>query len=170
MRIFLIFSFMFMLSSCTTIEVAKEVTKASQSIKTSVNNMINSNKKTNDIDDKKKVSSPKPDNITEEINVLEGEEKDEKEKLKEQKKIVKVVFLGKTYEEIKVWLGTPTLQRKDGNTQTLRFDANDCRLFLFFNTAANSAMVKHIELRDSHGNLINVKKKIQGCYKDLNLT
>ena len=50
---------MLVLSSCTTIEVAKEVTKASQSIKTSVNNMINSNKKTNDIDDKKKMSSPK---------------------------------------------------------------------------------------------------------------
>ena len=170
MRIFLIFSFMLMLSSCTTIEVAKEVTKASQSIKTSVNNIINTDQKNQDMSGDKDVSLPVLDNIIEEMETLEKEKKDERKKIKEQKKIVKVVFLGKTYEEIKVWLGTPTLQRKDGNTQTLRFDANDCRLFLFFNTAANSAMVKHIELRDSHGNLINVKKKIQECYKDLNLT
>lgn len=160
---------MLLLSSCTTIEVAKEVTKASQSIKTSVNNMINSNKKTNDIDDKKKVSSPKPDNITEEINVLEGEEKDEKEKLKEQKKIVKVVFLGKTHEEIKVLLGDPQLERADGNIQIFRFDVNNCRLFLFFKTKINPATVKHFELRDNYGDLINVKEKIQECYKDLDL-
>ena len=159
-----------MLSSCTTIEVAKEITKASQTIKTSVNNIINTDQKNQDMSGDKDVSLPVLDNIIEEMETLEKEKKDEREKIKEQKKIIEVVFLGKTHEEIKVWLGTPTLQRKDGNTQTLRFDANDCRLFLFFNTAANSAMVKHIELRDSHGNLINVKKKIQGCYKDLNLT
>jgi hypothetical protein len=170
MRIFLIFSFMFMLSSCTTIEVAKGVTKASQSIKTSVNNIINADQKNQGISGDQEVSPPVLDNIIEEMKILEEEEKDEREKIKEQKQIVEVVFLGKTHEEIKVWLGTPTFERKDGNTQTLRFDANDCRLFLFFNTAANSAMVKHIELRDGHGNLINVKKKIQGCYKDLNLT
>ena len=169
MRIFFIVILMLLLSNCTTIEVAKEVTKASQSIKTSVNNIINSNKKTNDIDDKKKVSSPKPDNITEEINVLKGKEKDEKEKLKEQKKIVKVVFLGKTHEEIKVLLGDPQLERTDGNIQIFRFDVNNCRLFLFFKTKTNPATVKHFELRDNYGNLINVKEKIQECYKDLDL-
>ena len=137
---------MLVLSSCTTIEVAKEVTKASQSIKTSVNNMINSNKKTNDIDDKKKVSSPKPDNITEEINVLKGKEKDEKEKLKEQKKIVKVVFLGKTHEEIKVLLGDPQLERTDGNIQIFRFDVNNCRLFLFFKI---TPCISNIHIGDS---------------------
>jgi hypothetical protein len=160
---------MLVLSSCTTIEVAKEVTKASQSIKTSVNNMINSNKKTNDIDDKKKMSSPKPDNITEEINVLEREEKDEKEKLKEQKKIVRIVFLGKTQEEIKVLLGVPQLKRTDGNIQIFRFDENNCRLFLFFKTKTNPITVKHSELRNNYGDLINVKEKIQECYKDLGL-
>ena len=161
---------MLMLSSCTTIEVAKEVTKASQTIKTSVNNIINTDQKNQDKSGDKDVSLPVLDNIIEEIETLEKEKKDESEKIKEQKKIVEVVFLGKTHEEIKIWLGTPTFERKDGNIQTLRFDANDCRLFLFFNTEANSAIVKHIELRDSHGNLINVKKKIQGCYKNLNLT
>jgi len=169
MRIFLIFSFMLMLSSCTTIEVAKEVTKASQSIKTSVNKIINADQKNQSKNADKEVSPPVPDSIVEEIETLEEEEEDEREKIKEQKKIVEVVFLGKTLEEVKVLLGDPKLERRDGNTQTLRFDANDCRLFLFFNTGGNSGMVKHIELRDSHGKLINVKKKIQECYKYLNL-
>ena len=161
---------MLMLSNCTTIEVTKGVTKASQSIKTSVNNIINADQKNQGISGDQEVSPPVLDNIIEEMETLEEEKKDERKKIKEQKQIVEFVFLGKTREEIKVWLGTPTFERKDGNTQTLRFDPNDCRLFLFFNIAANSVMVKHTELRDSHGNLINVKKKIEGCYKNLNLT
>ena len=87
-----------MLSSCTTIEVAKEVTKASQSIKTSVNNIINTDQKNQDMSGDKDVSLPVLDNIIEEMDTLEKEKKDERKKIKEQKKIVKVVFLGKTYE------------------------------------------------------------------------
>ena len=170
MRIFLIFSFMLMLSSCATIEVAKEVTKASKSIKTSVNKIINADKKNQGTNADIEVSPPVPDSIIEEIEILEEEEEKEKEKIKEQKKIVEVVFLGKTLEEVKVLLGDPKLERRDGNTQTLRFDANDCRLFLFFNFGANTVIVRHFELRDNYGNLINIKKKIQGCYKNLNLT
>jgi len=168
MRIFLIFSFMLMLSSCTTIEVVKEATKASQSIKASVSNLISSNQKTNSIDDNK-VSGQNTNNILEEVGTIEEEKKDEREKIKEQKKIVRVVFLGKTHEEVKVLIGDPQLERVDGNIQILRFDANDCRLFLFFNLKIKSSTVKYFELRDSHGNLIDAKEKIQGCYKELNL-
>ena len=160
---------MLMLSSCTTMEVAKEVTKASQSIKTSVSNIINSNQKTNDMSDKKEASAQEPDNILEKIEVVEDEERNEKEKVKEQKKIMKVVFLGKTHEEIKARLGAPQLKRVDGNIQVLRFDENNCRLFLFFNLKAKSVTVKYFELRDNYGNIINVREKIKSCYEDLNL-
>ena len=40
MRLFLFFCFIIFLSGCTSIEVAKEVTKATASIKTSVENII----------------------------------------------------------------------------------------------------------------------------------
>ena len=160
---------MLMLSSCTTIEVAKEVTRASQSLKTSVKNIIDSNKKTNDVNDDSKVSFPEPESIAKEIQIVKNEEEGEKEKIKKQKEIVEVIFLGKTYEEIKVLLEVPQLNRIDGSIQILRFDANNCRLFLFFSTTDNPAIVKHFELRDGYGALINLKKNIQECYKNLNL-
>ena len=169
MRIFFIFSFIFILSSCTTIEVAKEVTKASQSIKTSVSNMINSNQETNSMDDNKDLLTSKSNNIKEEAEEEEEQKKNERAKIKDQKKIVSVVFLGKTHEEIKELLGVPQLKRTDGNIEMLRFDVNNCRLFLFFKIKNNPVNVKYFELRDNYGILINVKKKIQGCYKDLNL-
>ena len=156
---------MLILSSCTTIEVAKEVTKASQSIKTSVSNMINSNHQNND----EKISVPEPDNIVKEIEMVEENKKDEREKIIEQKKIARIVFIGKTYEEIEALLGTPQLKRTDGNIQILRFDRNNCRLFLFFNTKTNPVNVKYFELRDNYGDLIDLKKKIQECYEDLDL-
>ena len=40
MRLFLFFSFIILLPGCTSIEVAKEVTKATASIKTSITNVI----------------------------------------------------------------------------------------------------------------------------------
>ena len=169
MRIFLIFSFILTLSGCATIEVAKEVTKASQSLKTSVNNMINYNEKNNEMNDDSKLRISKPENITKEIQIVENAEEDERKKIKEQKKIAEIIFLGKTHEEIKLLFGTPELKRIDGNLQILRFDESNCRMFLFFNTLDNPAIVKHFELRDDYGTLINVKKKIQECYEDLNL-
>ena len=133
MRIFLIFSFILTLSGCATIEVAKEVTKASQSLKTSVKNIINSNQEAGNINDSDKLPALKPANIAKEIQIVENAEEDEREKIKKQNKIAEVIFLGKTYEEIKILLGDPRLKRVDGNIQILRFDRNNCRLFLFFN-------------------------------------
>ena len=42
MRIFLLFILIILLSNCTTVEFAKEITKATKSIKTSSNNIIES--------------------------------------------------------------------------------------------------------------------------------
>ena len=154
-----------MLSSCATIEVAKEVTKASQSIKTSVGNIIDSNQKTNSTDENNKALDQNTNDIKKEIDVMEEEKKNERKKIKEQKKIVRVVFLGQTQEEIKALIGDPKLKRTDGNIQILRFDAKNCRLFLFFNIRTKSETVKYFELRDGYGNLIREKKKIRMCHK-----
>ncbi|SVC72504.1 uncharacterized protein METZ01_LOCUS325358, partial [marine metagenome] len=122
MRIFLFFSFILIQSGCTSIEVAKEVTKASKSIKESVNKIINIEKKTKETKDNKEIedndesSAAINDSIEKERKILEIEKKKEKKLVKEQKKIIKINFIGKTLNEIKSSLGEPQLIRIDGNT------------------------------------------------------
>ena len=170
MRIFLFFTFILLQSGCTTIEVAKEVTKASKSIKTSVSNIINIDKKTEEIEDNDESVASINDSIEKEKEILEVEKKKEKKVVKEQKKIIKINFIGKTLNKIKSSLGEPQLIRLDGNTKTVRFDKNSCRLFLFFNSNKSPPKVEHFEIRDIQGNLINSKERIQDCYKYFNLT
>ena len=176
MRIFLFFSFILLLSGCSSIEVAKEVTKASKSIKESVNQIINIDKKTEEIEDNKEIedndesSAIINNSIEKEKKILEIEKKKEKKLVKDQKKIIKINFIGKTINEIKSNLGEPKLIRLDGNTKTARFDKLSCRLFLFFNSNKNIPLVQHYEIRDIKGNLINNKKRIEDCYKHFNLT
>ena len=57
MRIFLFFTLILILAGCNSIEVAKEVAKASKSIGTSVNKVINNEKKTKAIVDKEIVDN-----------------------------------------------------------------------------------------------------------------
>jgi len=170
MRIFLFFSFILIQSGCTSIEVAKEVTKASKSIKESVNQIINIEKKTEEIEDNDETSVVINDSIKKEKKILEVEKKKEKKLVKEQKKIIKINFIGKTLNKIKSSLGEPQLIRLDGNTKTVRFDKNSCRLFLFFNSSKTTPLVEHFEIRNIKGDLINSKEKIQVCYKYFNLT
>ena len=47
MRILILFSLFILLSNCTTIEVAKEVTKVTKSIQTSVDNIVKSSSNNN---------------------------------------------------------------------------------------------------------------------------
>ena len=170
MRIFLFFSFILIQSGCASIEVAKEVTKASKSIQESVNQKINIEKKTEEIEDNDETSVVINDSIKKEKKILEIEKKKEKKLVKKQKKIIKIDFMGKTLNEIKLSLGEPQLIRLDGNTKTARFDKNSCRLFLFFNSNKNIPLVQHYEIRDIKGNLINNKERIENCYKHFNLT
>jgi len=176
MRIFLFFSFILIQSGCTSIEVAKEVSKASNSIKESFNQIINIDKKTEAIEDNKEIEDNDESSaainvfIEKEKKILEIEKKKEKKLVKKQKKIIKINFIGKTINEIKSSLGEPQLIRLDGNTKTARFDKLSCRLFLFFNSNKNIPLVQHYEIRDIKGNLINNKKRIEDCYKHFNLT
>ena len=149
MRILFFLIFTTLLSGCTTVEIAKEVTKATKSIKTSVDIMINS--------------------MENDREVLKKEKKEKEKIVLEQKKIVKINFIEKTFDQIKINLGEPNLSRIDGNTFIARFDNNSCRLFLFFNNNDKIKKIKHYELRDVDGVLVINKNKIQNCYKKYNL-
>ena len=150
MRI-LFFIIFISMSGCTTIEVAKEVSKATRSIKNSVDNMIN------------------PIDIDKENEILEAEKEKEVKIIIEQKKFIDINFLEKTIKDIELQLGKANLIRVDDNIQITRFDSKDCRLFLFSNPKGNVTLIKYFEIRNNKGLLILNKKKIESCYKDFNL-
>jgi len=168
MRIFFFIIIILTLPSCSTIEVAKEITKATGSIKNSVNNLINSK------EENKKREIERENNIINSIQknkeIVEKEKEKEKEINFEQKKIVKINFFEKNISDIILLIGKPNLSRVDGNTHILRFDSDTCRLFLFSNSNDKIQKIKHYELRDTNGDLIIKKNKIQNCYKNFKLS
>ena len=161
MRIFFFFSLIILLNNCTTVEVAKEVTKASKSIKTSVSNLIKDNNK-----NKEKISGKEI--IDQEIKVVEREKEKEKNIIKEQKQITELSFLGENSEEIERIIGSPVLIRVDGNSRIRRYDNSFCHLFLFSNI--NHSKIEYFEIRNKQGELIINKENIQSCYKNFNIT
>ena len=186
MRILLLFSIIALLSNCTSVEIAKELTKATKSIKTSINNVIKNSADTNQekiIEEKnvdKKIIDQEIANLEKEKNVdkkiidqeiasLEKEKKEKEKIIKEQKKKTKINFLGKNFNEIKLMVGEPILLRTDGNSKTARFDNNFCQLFLFSNAKMKNFRVEYFEIRNKEGKLIINKKKIEKCYKNFKL-
>ena len=168
MRILLLFSIIALLSNCTSVEIAKELTKATKSIKTSINNIVKSSADTNqeEIIEEKNVDKKI---IDQEIANLEKEKKEKEKIIKEQKKKTKINFLGKNFNEIKLMVGEPILLRTDGNSKTARFDNNFCQLFLFSNAKTKNFRVEYFEIRNKEGKLIINKKKIEKCYKNFKL-
>ena len=162
MRILLLFSLIMILPNCATVEVAKEVTKASKSIKTSVSNMIKGSDIIQSEGEGKK-------EIDQEIESLEKEKRAKEIIIKEQKKKTKINFLGKDSDEIQLILGDPLLLRIDGNSRTLRFDNDFCQLFLFSNLKSKGGVIDYFEIRNRQGKLIINKEKIEKCYKNFNL-
>jgi len=151
---------------CTTVEIAKEVSKASKSIQTSVENILNKEKNSSGVE----LSSNEINNsIKKEKEILETEKKKTKELAAKQKKITEIKFIDKTLKEIQIKFVEPALLRYDGDTQTVRFDTNACRLFLFFDLGIQTPKVEYFEMRDTSGDLISTKKNVESCYKNLNL-
>jgi len=180
MRLFLFFIFITVITGCTTIEVAKEITKASNSVKKTVTNIVkNEDKsiKTNEtlgtLDTNKKTTEIEieieTDNLTLEMETLKIEKKKAKNLAIKQKKVMVVSFLDKTLGHLVNNLGTPNLHRIDGDTEIARFDSSTCRIFFFFNNKQNIKKVKYFEIRDNKGNLIDKKEQIKECYKDFKL-
>ena len=176
MRIFLFLIFILGLSGCATIEVAKEVSKVSKSIKTSVENVTQNQtneeeikEKNNNEKDKKISLKEKVDLIKKEKKLVEVEKKKEKNLSIKQKESLEVNLIGKSINEIYMRLGDSSLFRLDGNTQTIRYDNDVCRLFLFFNASVGIPLVEHFEFRDVQGNLLKSKEEINKCYINFKL-
>ena len=174
MRIFLFLTLIVILTGCATIEVAKEVSKASKSIQTSVQK-ITGKEETNKA--KEGVIVSKSNELEEKINkakkekeVVEVEKKQQQKLVKKQKEAIEINFIGKTINEIYMRLGDSDLFRLDGNTQTMRYDIDTCRLFLFFNSTIPIPRVDYFEMRDEKGNLIKEKANIENCYKKFDLS
>ncbi len=173
MRIFLFLTLIVILTGCATIEVAKEVSKASKSIQTSVKK-ITGKEETNKA--KEGVIVSESNELEEKINkakkekeVVEVEKKQQQKLVKKQKEAIEINFIGKTINEIYMRLGDSDLFRLDGNTQTMRYDNDTCRLFLFFNSTIPIPRVDYFEMRDEKGNLIKEKANIENCYKKFDL-
>ena len=177
MRIFFFFTFILILNGCTTIEVAKGVSKVSSSIETSVKKISGKEEKKEEIKEKEEESINENISLEEKVSaakkekeIVEVEKTRQKKVVKKQKEVIKINFVGKTINEIYMRLGDPNLFRLDGNTQTMRFDSDTCRLFLFFNSTIPMPQVNYFEMRDEKGNLIKENVNIENCYKKFDLS
>ena len=148
------------LSSCTTIEVTKEVVKVGNVVREKVEEKFE--KEDTEVVDNK--------TIVEEKKIITEEKEEEKTIVKEQQKIAEINFMGKQLAEIKQKLGQPNLARSDGSVHMMRYDSSSCRLFIFFNINSNIKRVEYFEFRDSLGELINTKNSIEECYKEYDFT
>ena len=173
MRIFFFFTLILILNGCATIEVAKGVSKVSTSIETSVKKIAGKG----EIKEKEAVSTSENISLEEKVSaakkekeIVEVEKTRQKKVVKKQKEVIKINFVGKTINEIYIRLGDSNLFRLDGNTQTMRFDSDTCRLFLFFNSTIPMPRVDYFEMRDEQGNLIKEKVNIENCYKKFDLS
>ena len=177
MRIFFFLTFILILSGCATIEVAKEVSKVSTSIEASVKKIVGKEEKKEKVVENKEDSVGKNISLEEKVSaakkekeIVEVEKKRQKKVVKKQKEVTKINFVGKTINEIYMRLGDSSLFRLDGNTQTMRYDNDTCRLFLFFNSTIPIPRVDYFEMRDEKGDLIKEKVNIENCYKKFDLS
>ena len=167
------------LTSCSSIEVAKEITKVTQkSFGLSIKKITNSKDKKSKITDSKDEESKINDAIiVQEENIEEivlNEKKritEEKKKANElvlkQKKIIKLNLMGKTFKQLNRLIGQPNLIREDRQTTTIRYDTESCRIFLFMNKKIKKSRVEYYELRNKVGELIDHQKDIEECFEEI---
>ena len=147
------------ITSCTTIEVTKEVVKVGNVVKEKVEEQFE--------EDEQEIIEDKT--IVEEQQIITEEKEEEKTIVKTQQKLAQINFIGKQINEIQSQMGDPQLSRSDGMVQTLRYDSDSCRLFLFFNLNSNIKRVEHFEFRDYLGELLNTKQSLEACYREYKL-
>ena len=159
----------FLITGCASIEVVKGVSKASQSIETSVSKIFKSqSKKSNNseilIDEQKKEQI-----IEDEKQEISKEQRKFKEVVNKQKKISNLNLQGMTIPELNQLIGQPSLIREDGKTKIVRFDSANCRLFVFLNSNLKTPFVEYYELRNNKGKLIDLQKEIELCFQEIKL-
>ena len=153
------------LNGCATIEIAKEVTKVGDSIKTTIQKAT---KKQNDFEKTEDVTKEKEEIIVakekEEIIVAK---KKEEAVINKQKEIAVIKIQGKTLNQLTQNFGKSDFIREDGNTKTVRFNTSTCRLFVYFNLGVKKPKAEYYEIRNTKGELIDKKEKINKCFKEI---
>ena len=166
MRIFLFLILSLSVLGCSTVEVTKEVIKITNTVTEKVKQTVP--KKENKAEDVIE-ELIKEEEIEEEIEIIEEKQEEEKNIVESQQKLAEINFIGNTENKIQNLLGKAQLTRVDGSVYTLRYDSNNCRLFLFFNQEAKSKRVEYFELRNGKAELLNSKQSLEQCYRELNL-
>ena len=160
MRAIYIFNYLLILFlySCSTVEVAKELTKVTSSVKTSIKKIATDKEGAED-----SIQEIKKEELIKEKQKIITEKKKTKEVIVKQSQITKIEIIGKKIDQLKIEFGEPNFTRVDGNTTTIRFDTESCRLFVFFNSAINKSKSQYFEIRNKNGNLIENKNDIEKC-------
>jgi len=153
------------LNGCATLEIAQEVTKAGDSIKTTIQKVT---KNQNDLEKTEKVI--KTEDVIKEQEEIIVEKKKEKVVINKQKEIAVIKIQGKTLNQLTKNFGKSNFIREDGNTKTVRFNASSCRLFVYFNLKVKKPKAEYYEIRNTKGELIDKKEKINKCFKEIQKT
>ena len=165
MRIFLFLTLSLLVWGCSTVEVTKEVIKVTNTVTNKVKESVQ--KENEELDIIEEIKEEK--DIDEEIEIIEEKQEREKNIIENQQKLVDINFLGNTENKISSLLGKAQLARIDGSVFTLRYDSNNCRLFLFFNQDLKNKRVEYFEFRNNKAEILNSKDALQGCYKEFGL-
>ena len=166
MRIFLFLLPLLFVWGCSTIEVTKEVIKVTNTIAKKTKDSV-IQEKTDEEKALKRINEEKE--IKEEIENIQEKKEEEKNIVESQQKLAEINFIGKKEDKILNLLGQPQLSRVDGSVYTLRYDSDNCRLFLFFNESPTNKRVEYFELRDSGAGLLNSKQSLEQCYREFKL-
>ena len=166
MRIFLFLTLSLLVWGCSTVEVTKEVIKVTNTVTDKVKDSVlqkegDTESIVGEIVEEKE--------IEEEIEIIEEKKELEKNIIENQQKVTDINFLGKSENIIFKLLGEAQLSRIDGSVYTLRYDGDNCRLFLFFNQETNIKRVEYFELRNNKAELLNSKDSLESCYKEFGL-
>ena len=169
MRIFLFLLLSLSFWGCTTVEVTKEVIKVTNTITDQVKERI-PKKEIEEQDALDEIlEGLEEKEIEEEIEIIEETQEEEKNIVASQQKLAEINFIGKTEDKILSLLEQPQLSRLDGFVYTLRYDSENCRLFLFFNKSSTNKRVEYFELRGVNADLLNSKQALEQCYREFNL-
>ena len=166
MRIFLFLTLSLLVWGCSTVEVTKEVIKVTNTVTDKVKDSVLQKKEGTESVVEEIVEEKE---IEEEIEIIEEKKELEKNIIENQQKVADINFIGKSKNTIFELLGEAQLSRIDGSVYTLRYDGNNCRLFLFFSQETNIKRVEYFELRNNKAELLNSKDSLQGCYKEFGL-
>ena len=166
MRIFLFLLPLLFIWGCSTIEITKEVIKVTNTISNKVKESAQQKETGEQIVLNKTIEEKE---IEEEIENIQEKKEENKNIVESQQKLAEINFIGKTEDKILSLMGQPQLLRVDGFVYTLRYDSENCRLFLFFNKSSTNKRVEYFELRGGKADLLNSKQALEQCYREFKL-